>query len=79
LRTWTAQELARIDQSVLGQIFLFTSADPVATSPQTFFFGRCWYEPTATEPVSLLIPPVLPQPAVQQVTARGKEVWRAGG
>jgi hypothetical protein len=79
LRTWTAQELARIDQSVLGQIFLFTSADPVATSPQTFFFGRCWYEPTATEPVSLLIPSVLPQPAVPQVTARGREVWRAGG
>ena len=64
LRTWTAQELSRIGQPALGEIFLFTSADPVTTSPRTFLFGRCWFEPVAPEPVSLLFPPVLPPSAV---------------
>src|SRR5512142_1896842 len=56
LRGWTSQELSRIDQPELAEIFLFTSADPVATAPQRFFFGRVWLEPSTAEPVSLLIP-----------------------
>src|SRR5512146_3259652 len=63
-RTWTTQELSRIGQPALGEIFLFTSADPVTTSPRTFLFGRCWFEPVAPEPVSLLFPPVLSPLAV---------------
>jgi hypothetical protein len=82
LRAWTHQELTRVGWAALGQIFLFTCADPVATSPQTFFFGRCWYEPVKAEPVSLLIPPTLPPPAVQtspDTVPLVKEVWRAEG
>src|SRR5512144_1138734 len=57
LRTWTSQELVRIGQSELAEIFLFTSGDPVAITPQKFFFGKCWYEPVTVVPVSLLTPP----------------------
>src|SRR5512144_519093 len=81
LRTWTAQELDRIGQPELGEIFLFTDADPVGTSPHAFFFGRVWFEPVTSEPVSLLLPPALPQPAEPLTTSPApvKEVWRAGG
>lgn len=82
LRAWTHQELTRIGWATLGQIFLFTSVDPVETSPHELFFGRVWYEPVKPEPVSVLIPPTLSQPSVQ--TSPGalpivKEVWRADG
>lgn len=56
-RRWTSQELARLGQQQLAEIFLFTSADPVTIAPAQFFFGPCCYEPQATEPVSLLLPP----------------------
>lgn len=77
LRTWTSQELDRIGQPELAEIFLFTDADPVATSPQRFFVGRVWYEPTTSEPVSLLTPPLRAQ-SVADSTSPVKEVWRAG-
>src|SRR5512144_1620363 len=79
LRAWTAQELDRIGQGELAEIFLFTDTDPVAISPQKLSSGRCWYAPTTPEPVSLLTPPALPQPAGPPVSAPVKEVWRAGG
>jgi hypothetical protein len=82
LREWTHQELTRVGWAALGEIFLFTDVDPVTTSPHTFFFGRCWYEPVKPEPVTLLIPPPLSQPAVQTASVAVptvKEVWRAGG
>jgi hypothetical protein len=83
LRVWTAQELDRIGQREL-EIFLFTAVDPVATSPQRFFFRRCWYEPVTPEPVSLLIPPTLSpshEPSTDPSVSAPmvKEVWRAGG
>ncbi len=71
LRRWTVQELARIGQPELAEIFLVTSADPVATTPARLFFDPCWYEPARREPVSLLTPPF------QQVS--GKEVWPEEG
>ncbi len=78
LRTWTAQELDRIGQRELAEIFLFTDADPVATSPQRFFFGQVWFEPRTVEPMSLLTPAVRAQPVAGSAGASVKEVWRAG-
>ncbi len=75
LRSWSAQELARIGQLELAEIFLFTDANP-ATAPEAFFFGRVWWEPEATEPVSLLSPP---KPAGQVIPLPGKGVWPQEG
>lgn len=74
LRAWTAQELIRLDQLPLAEIFLFTSTDPATTPPAEFFFAPCWYEPTTADPVSLLLPP--PPPA-QLLEAPVREVWPA--
>jgi hypothetical protein len=54
LREWTARELAHRDLVSDGQIFLFTSADPVETSPSSFFLGSCWYLPRSASPLPLL-------------------------
>jgi hypothetical protein len=62
LRRWTHQELTRLGRQSLD-VFLFTSADPAAIAPAQFFFGPCWYEPEAAEPVSLLLP--APKPVAQ--------------
>jgi hypothetical protein len=77
LREWTQQELVRIGQAELAEIFLFTSIDPVAASPQKFFFGHCWYEPASSEPVSMLPLPSPDVPEPQPGIASIKEVWRA--
>ncbi len=74
LRRWTGQELPRLGQQQLAKIFLITSADPVTTPPWQLFFGRCWYEPASTAPVSLVLslpPPVAPIPVP------GNQVWPA--
>jgi hypothetical protein len=76
LRDWTAQELARIGQPELAEIFLFTDASPVATPPEAFFFGRVWYEPATHDPVSLLTPQ---PPTANVIPLPGREVWRGGG
>ncbi len=76
LRSWTRQELARLGQPELAEIFLFTSADPATTEPAQFFFGGLWYEPATREPVSLLVPP---KPAGQVIPLPGREVWQGEG
>lgn len=54
LREWTARELHNRGISSDGDIFLFTSADPVQTPPSTFFFSPCWYLPHEQTPIGLL-------------------------
>lgn len=54
LRHWTVLELANRGWTDYEEIFLFTSADPVLTSPRALFFDRLWYLPTGEPPVSLL-------------------------
>lgn len=54
LRAWTVRELASRGWSDDEEIFLFTSADPVTTSPETFFFGRVWYLPSQDVGLSLV-------------------------
>ncbi len=76
LRHWTHQELARLGRPELAEIFLFTGASPVATPPAQWFFGRVWWEPEATESVSLLVPP---KPAGQVIPLPGREVWQGEG
>ena len=77
LRSWTDLELThRGAPPELAELFLLTCADPVRTTPSEFFFGRCWYEPTRLEPVSLLPSPLkLVVPATENATE--KEVWPA--
>ena len=76
LRAWTVHELTRLGQLPLGEIFLFTSADPVTTPPQDFFFGQRWYEAAAAEPVSLL---PAPSQSIAPVVGLTGEVWSASG
>lgn len=57
LRIWTARELeARglIRQTDEEEIFLFTCADPVTTSPLAFFTDFLWYLPQSPDPLPLL-------------------------
>jgi Replication-relaxation len=58
LRTWTQRELEQQQMSDLADIFLFTAASPVSTEPARFFFGRLWYPPHESRPVSLFDAPV---------------------
>ena len=58
LRTWTARELANRGWLDDGEIFLFTSSDPVVTAPHSFFFDPVWYQASTELPVSLLDWPV---------------------
>jgi hypothetical protein len=54
LREWTARELTNRGISSDGDIFLFTSADPVQTPASAFFFSPCWYLPGEQSPMGLL-------------------------
>ncbi|MFD7261322.1 replication-relaxation family protein [Streptomyces sp. NPDC059874] len=65
LADWTHDELAAIDRTELGDIFLFTEASPVATDPFEFFFDPLWRSAAQTAFVSLLD---APQPAVLEDT-----------
>lgn len=56
LARWTLAELTSRDLMALADIFLFTAADPVTTSPAGFFFGRRWHLLGNGEAVSLLDP-----------------------
>jgi hypothetical protein len=62
---WTARELANRGWSADGEIFLFTSADPVLTSPVSFFFDPLWYQTSRELPSPV---PLLdwPEDATQQ-------------
>jgi Replication-relaxation len=54
LRAWTARELASRGRSEDEEIFLFTSADPIAQSPRSFFFDPLWYLPSDKLPLALV-------------------------
>ncbi|KJS53438.1 hypothetical protein VM98_25310 [Streptomyces rubellomurinus subsp. indigoferus] len=54
LAEWTMRELAAVRQPELSEIFLFTEASPVTTSPVEFFFGLLWHPIGQPHPVSLL-------------------------
>jgi hypothetical protein len=55
LRTWTAREVTHRGLSQeYEELFLFTSADPVATPPSSLFFDPLWYLPSSKLPLSLL-------------------------
>jgi hypothetical protein len=54
LRKWTARELAHRGWDADADIFLFTSADPVQSSPEVFFFDPSWYLPSEELPLALL-------------------------
>lgn len=74
VRAWTDQELIHSGAAPeLAELFLFTCVDPATTPPGEFFFGRCWFEPTRDEPVSLL-----PSPLRLVVSMEEKEVCRSG-
>jgi len=54
LRVWTTRECANRGWSSEEEIFLFTDADPLKTSPEAFFFDPLWYLPREELPLSLL-------------------------
>lgn len=54
LRRWTVRELESRGLTEDEGIFVFTCADPVQTSPWSFFFDPLWYLPSEALPVSLL-------------------------
>jgi hypothetical protein len=57
LRNWTKNELDGRGLSQLLDIFLLTSASPVASAPAEFFFAPLWFLPHQPEAVSLLDSP----------------------
>jgi hypothetical protein len=57
LCSWTKNELEGRGLAELLDIFLLTSASPVASTPAEFFFAPLWLQPHQREPVSLLDPP----------------------
>jgi hypothetical protein len=55
---WTKRELKARDHEEYAQLFLFTSASPVAVAPEKFFFGKLWHETQSADTVSLIEPPL---------------------
>ena len=57
LLAWTDQELQAVGKTQLADIFLFTDASPVETSPFELFFSMLWYPAGQHYAVSLLDAP----------------------
>jgi Replication-relaxation len=54
LNAWTVRELSEVGMPEVADVFLFTSVDPVACTPEELFFGRVWYPAGERAAVSLL-------------------------
>lgn len=54
LRHWTMQELVHRSIERLSDIFLFTDASPISTTPTDFYFGKFWLTAHNNNPISLL-------------------------
>lgn len=67
LTRWTLAELTGCGQEVLAEIFLFTAASPVTTSPKAFYFAELWHLPNWDAQVSLLD---APDGKLQEVSSR---------
>jgi hypothetical protein len=57
LMDWTMRELKTRESEEYAELFIFTAASPVETSPERFFLDKVWRQADSTKAISLFDPP----------------------